>query len=148
MTTIQLYQYNGDNRTVNKVLTAPVVLQGSIHNNIDTLTPVITVRYKEVFKFNYCYIPVLGRYYFIDNITATGGNTYELYLSCDVLHTYSNEILQATATAIENDTPNKHISNRVTVYDRTPQFEKLTFPTKGVFNKEGKIIMITIKGNK
>lgn len=148
MEVIKLYQYNGDTRTINKTLPVPVELQGQIRNSFDLLTPVVSLKYKDGFKYNYCFIPVLGRYYFIENVTATGGNGYELSLSCDVLKTYENEIFAATATATESDKPNKHISTRTTVYDRTPNYEKINFPQKGLFNKEGSIIMITIKGNK
>lgn len=148
METIKLYQYNGDIRTINKTLPVPVELQGQIRNSFDLLTPVVSLKYEDGLKFNYCFIPIFGRYYFIENITATGGDRYELSLSVDVLKTYENEIFAATATVLESSTPNNFISNRNDIFIRTPNFEQLEFPNKNLFNKEGSIIMVTIKGKK
>ena len=147
MEVIQLYQYNGDTRTINKTLPVPVELQGQIRNSFDLLTPVVSLKYKDGFKYNYCFIPVFGRYYFIENITATGGDRYEISLSVDVLKTYENEIFSATATVTESDRGHKYVSNRNKVYNVQPNFQKVDFPNKGIFNDTGNIIMVTIKGD-
>lgn len=142
-----MYQYNGDIRTVNKKLPNPVEMNGQIRNSFDLLNPVVTIQTKDGFKYNYCFIPVFGRYYYIETATAIGGNKYELSLSVDVLKTYENEIFAATATVTESDRPNPYISNRNKSYNVQPNFEKVDFPNTGLLDKEGSIIMITLKGN-
>lgn len=146
MEVIKLYQYNGDTRTINKTLPVPVELQGQIRNSFDLLAPVVSLKYKDGFKYNYCFIPVLGRYYFIENITATGGDKYDLSLSVDVLKTYETQILSATGRVSESDNPDPYISNRESVFDRRAKFERVDFENKNVFNSDGSIIMVTIKG--
>lgn len=47
--------------------------------------------------WNYAYIPLLGRYYFIDSIENIGGELWELRLRCDVLETYKPDILSSMA---------------------------------------------------
>ena len=42
---------------------------GAIRDDTNVLYPVFTIRVHEVINVNYCYIPTLGRYYFIDSIT-------------------------------------------------------------------------------
>ena len=67
-------------------------------------------------------------------------------MSVDVLKSYESEIMNATATVRETDNPDKYASNRETVYNRKPKFEKVEFPNKNLLNDTGTIIMVTIKG--
>lgn len=148
METIHFYNYNGDNKVINKNLSSPTDIDCTLWKTFDVLHPVLLVRLQEPPTFNFCKIDSLKRFYSVDSVKFIGNFTYEIYLQVDVLKTYENEIFAATATATASDNPNKHISTRTTVYDRTPNFEKIDFPQKGLFNKNGSIIMITIKGNK
>lgn len=89
---------------------------------------------------------MFGRYYFIDSITLLSSDKATLKLSVDVLKSYESEILQASATVTQTDNPDKHSSNRETIYNRKPNFEKIEFPNKNLFNDTGTMIMVTIKG--
>ena len=64
-----------------------------------------------------------------------------------MLKSYESEILQASATVTKTDNPDKYASNRETVYNRKPKFEKVEFPNKNLLNDTGTIIMVTIKGS-
>ena len=146
MVTINFYSYNGHPNTINKVLGSPTQIDGALRQDFDILHPVLTLKKTPLPAFNYCYVSVLGRYYFIERVEYVGNNTYELSLSVDVLKTYENEILEATATVQESDTPLPYISTRRNVYDRQPNIEKVAFPNTGLFNENGSIVMVTIKG--
>lgn len=148
METIHFYNYQGGMTVINKTLPTPTDIKCTLWKTFDVLHPSLLVRLQERPTFNYCKIDSLKRFYFVDSIKFVGNFTYEIFLSVDVLKTYETEIFAATATATESDKPNKHISTRTNVYDRTPNYEKIDFPQKGLFNKDGSIIMITIKGNK
>ena len=148
MVSVNFYNYNGDIRVINKTLPTPVNIPCELRKSFNVLTPTLLVRRTTPPNFNYCKIDSLGRFYSITDVKFVGNYTYEIYLKVDVLKTYENEIFAATATTTESDNPNKHISTRTNVYDRTPNYEKINFPQKGLFNKDGSIIMITIKGNK
>ena len=146
MVTINFYSYNGHPDTVNKVLDSPTQVDGTLRQDFDILHPVLTLKHSPLPAFNYCYVSVLGRYYFVDRVEYVGNNTYELSLSVDVLKTYESEILAATGRVSESDNPDPYISNRESVFDRRAKFEKVEFENKDVFNSDGSIIMVTIKG--
>lgn len=147
MSKIQLYKYDGMNNTINKKLGSFISMNGDFRGVFNTFRPSITIRVKELPTYNYCFIPDLNRYYFIDNVTFLGNSTYELSLKVDVLKSYETLILQASGTVTNSDTPDKYISNRNSVYSMKPNFIKLDFPNTKLFNDEGKIIMITLKGS-
>lgn len=147
MTTINFYNYNGHPNTVNKQLGEFTAIEGDLRQTFDVLRPTVTLRKQPRPTFNYCYIPDLGRYYFVDRVSFEGNNAYELALRVDVLKTYEKQILAATGRTNEADNPNPYISNRETVFDRQPNFEKVPFANKGLLNETGGIIMVTLKGN-
>ena len=146
MIKVTLYNYNGNRNTVNKKLVDGVECIGAIRDETNVLYPVLAIRVHDVINVNYCYIPTLNRYYFIDSITYLSSDKATLKLSVDVLKSYETEILQATATVTQTDKPDKYSSNRETIYNRKPNFEKIEFPNKNLFNDTGTMIMITIKG--
>jgi hypothetical protein len=146
MAQIDFYTYTGRNNTVNKVLGAAYSITGQLRSETDFINPFVIVRVAN-FAYNYCYIPELGRYYFIENIEELGEARVRLYLRCDVLKTYEAAIMAAGATTKESEQPNPYISNRTSVYNRKPNFEKVAFPNTGLLNEEGTIIMVTLKGS-
>ena len=146
MIKVTLYNYNGNRNTVNKTLANGVEYVGAIRDDTNVLYPILTIRVHEVINVNYCYIPTLGRYYFIDSINYLSSDKAVLKLRVDVLKSYENEILSATGTVTQSDNPDKFSSNRQSVYNRKPNFEKIDFPNKKLFDKTGTIIMVTIKG--
>lgn len=147
MIKVTLYQYNGNKNTIKKKLSNGIDCLGAIREQTNVLNPVLTIRVNDIVNVNYCYIPTMKRYYFIDSITYLSSDKATLKLSVDVLKSYESEILQASATVTQSDTPDKYSSNRETVYNRKPNFEKIEFPNKNLFNDTGTIIMITLKGD-
>lgn len=150
MITATLYNYVGHRNTVNKNLDDCVSAEfnGEILDESNVLYPVLTIRLPDVdiIDFNYCFIPELRRFYFVDSITHLSLGKATLKLSVDVLKSYEFNILQASATVTRTDNPDKHSSNRETIYNRKPNFEKIKFPNKKLFNETGTMIMVTIKG--
>lgn len=147
MITITFYKYGGKSNAIPKTLGTGTDMQGLLRNAYDILRPTITVRQNTLFDYNYCYIPIFNRYYFIETVSVESADTYSLDLSVDVLQTYKESILSSKGVLSASDTPNKYASNRNTVYDSRPNFQTLEFPNKDLFNKDGTIIMITIKGD-
>lgn len=134
--------------TVNKTLPTGNVINGAMWDGFSISNPVVTIKFPTMITANYCKIEKLNRFYFIDKVIYRSCDKWDLQLRVDVLKTYATQILQTTATVTVRDTPNKYVSNRNNVYNRKPNFEKIDFPKKGLFNKEGSIIMVTVKGNK
>lgn len=147
MVKLTLYQYTGQKNVVNKSLPVGIDCLGVLRDITDVINPTIIIRVKTPVKANYAYLPDFGRYYFIDSISYISGDKAEINLSVDVLKSYESEIMDATATVRETDNPDKYASNRETVYNRKPKFEKVEFPNKNLLNDTGTIVMVTIKGS-
>ena len=145
MITVTLYNYSGNRNTVNKKLVYSEELIGELFES-NILYPVLTIRIQNAVNFNYCYIPMLGRYYFIDSIKFLSRDKATLKLSVDVLKSYEHIILKASARVKQTDDPDTYSSNREIIYNRKPNFEKIEFPNKNLFNDTGTMIMVTIKG--
>lgn len=150
MITVTFYKYSGHTNSVNKELGEGVDITGNIRGGCDILTPTLKIRADKLFDYNYCYIPEFKRYYFVKSVTAEyGDNTiYNVSMSIDVLQTYKDSILHSEGTVTESDSAGGYSSNRNNVYDVRPNFAKVDFPNNGLFNDEGSIIMVTIKGSK
>ena len=99
---MKLFLYNvddGDN-VINKTLPVPVEIEIRLSNDVDVVNPELRLRNitgVDYGDFNYAFIDVLGRYYFIDKLGRVSASDCFLYLSCDVLETYKAEILASKA---------------------------------------------------
>lgn len=143
---LTLYKYAGRPEQINKVLENGNTLSGVLRNDFNFLNPEISIRSSQPVTENYCYIPDFKRYYFISGIIQRNKNEYEISLSVDVLMTYKSAILAATGTVTESANGDKFVSVRDVIYNKTPTLEKVAFPEQPL-NNDGKIIMITLKGD-
>lgn len=67
--------------------------------------PIIDIQKSNNFNFNYCYIPMWDKYYFVTNVTNMLNNIWRISLKCDVLMTYRKQIkkLNCLISRQEND---------------------------------------------
>lgn len=145
MIEIHFYNFGGDKNLINKTLENKTISSGLFLQPFDITTPKLKVRFDNTFDFNYCFIPELNKYYFIENITIISNNIYEIDLNIDVLTTYKNELLNSFGTITKRENANNYISTRTSVFNVLPNIEKIEF-TSGLFNENGNIIMICAKG--
>lgn len=68
--------------------------------------PVFTIKYNDVFGFNYCIWE--GQYFYVDGALSIANGVWEVSCSIDVLATYRAEILNYTAFVSYAD---KHVNN-------------------------------------
>lgn len=146
MVTIDFYNYTGRPNTINKTLTNPTQMQGVFRSTFNVLQPSLRVKKGDVFTFNYCHIHELNRYYFITNVSVIDNDNYDISLSLDVLKTYEDEIMSATATVVEQQDADKFLSSRQQLFDVRPQINRIDFEPN-LFDAEGNLIMVTLKGN-
>lgn len=146
MVEILFYNNSQDKQIINKSLNDATSLSGLFIHPFNVINPVIVIRSNTPVTFNYCFIPSLNRYYFVESITIQTANTYQISLNIDVLQTYAQEILNSTGTILTRENANKFISSRETIYDIRPHFVKIEL--ENPFDKTGQILLITIKGNK
>lgn len=68
-----------------------------VKDDSSVMSPVLEIKKTDgtVFDYNYCYLAVFSRFYFIDDIILAG-NLWEVYTHCDVLASYRTDILNST----------------------------------------------------
>lgn len=92
---ITFYKNQSENRMINKTLTDALVLDGQLRETGISLTnPSISFELDEsIFTYNYAYIPLFNRYYYITKIEVQYENLITIYFHCDVLASFKDEIL-------------------------------------------------------
>lgn len=95
---LETYNFTGNEREVNKKI-------GNVAHTIDNcawledtslIDPVFTLSNvpdsMDIINENYVRIPKWGRYYFVTDIQRQDGGILKLFLHCDVLRTFKNDI--------------------------------------------------------
>lgn len=92
---INLYQNSAEVNQVDKgqFLVGVGTLSGALREECSMLTPSIVYQSSDVPKFNYVYIPIFNRYYFVTSLSSVSKNVWRMELNCDVLMTYKDQIL-------------------------------------------------------
>ena len=99
---ITFYKTKSETNKINKTLTNSIPLTGSIKDNINIVSPTITVQYNaDLVLCNYCYIPVFNRYYFVDSIELDG-DILAISLTCDVLMSFKSDILTSKVRVVRS----------------------------------------------
>ena len=91
---ISIYHNSSENNEINKRITLISSISAIFKAPVSIENPVLIVEYDEdLLSSNYVYIAEYSRYYFIEDIKAVTGGRLELYLSVDVLMSFSTAIL-------------------------------------------------------
>lgn len=91
-----LYSTKSGSNVINKTLENPINVDIIARSDFDIITP--QLKLSEIsgvdFKdYNYCHIPDLNRYYFINSVSAMNADIFSFECECDVLESYKDEIL-------------------------------------------------------
>lgn len=90
---VKIYNNKSNKNIVNKKIEFLQEISFDFKDDSDITNPILILQsYK---KGNYCFIPDLNRYYYIDRIDLMNGGLYKLYLEIDVLMSYKDEIIGA-----------------------------------------------------
>lgn len=93
---IILCKTKSPNNAINKVLKNKTIKSIKWKDDFSIINTVVTLNGTiSMYDFNYCYIPSINRYYFINNIIQFPNKIYKLYLECDVLESFKYDILQS-----------------------------------------------------
>lgn len=111
---IYLYDCTDSNNTINKNKENRIVKDVALKNNVNIKNPVIKLKSETPIENNYCYIPDFNRFYFIEDVTFLNKEVQELYLKCDVLESFKDDILSSevviTKTTEDNYLPNGRLN--------------------------------------
>lgn len=100
------YTVADNDNVLEKTLESALVKNVLFLNSNNILTPTVRLLINNITDFlkrNYCFIETLQRYYFIDSVTIGRGGIATLELSIDVLMTYKDDILRASAEIVKSD---------------------------------------------
>lgn len=139
---IEFYNTTSEVNRIGKTLKNKTVLRGSFKGEFDLCNPVITVN-TNLLNFNYCYIPGINRYYFIEKIEITRNNLLTVNLHIDVLETYKEEIKKLNVI-ISQSKNNPYYNGFVKGVDVRTDYMTKMFENN--FDENGQIILIALYG--
>lgn len=139
---IKLYNTKDSNNTIGKMLTDEQTFDITFKDTFDIINPIVMLKSDVPILRNYAYIPEFGRYYFITSIQIQPNRIYKLYLECDVLESFKNDILASYGLVTRSAEGNKffdgglnsEVRKEVDVYESELELE---------FKEE--IILVTIR---
>lgn len=144
---IRLYSSSDETNKIDKTLTNEIVLNGTLKDETSVINPIILIEANNLTQYNYCYIPLFKRYYFIKDITVVRNNLFRLFLDIDVLMSYKDEILNLDCIVNKqenNSTP--YINDNSRIYENR-NFTSIINYRNG-FDDDGNFILITAGGIK
>lgn len=141
---VNFYLYTGKLNELNKELPTGNIIDCVLKQKSNTINFDLTLNKKiDNFNYNYCYIPKLNKYYFINNVTIINNNVILLSLKVDVLMSYKNILLETKARIKECD--NNYNENYVTAEkNNTFSHKEIIIPTDFI-NTDNKLVLITQK---
>lgn len=139
MIKVELFNNLSDVNVLDKNLNNKNIVEGNFRASVEIQKPVIGL-IGEYYNFNYCYIPILKRYYFIDKITMERKGFTIIHCSIDVLMTYKDDIRNSYALLSKATEYNPYYDGGYK-YENRDNFRQLNF--KNPFNEKGNIILVT-----
>lgn len=97
---LNFYTTDDADNVINKQLGIETGINVVLKKDFDIKSPTFVVVNTDTFNcldFNYCALPELNRFYYIDGIDSLGNNRYKVSCSTDVLETYKQDILNSDA---------------------------------------------------
>ena len=97
---IILYKNLDSDNQINKNLSDPKSIPIRLKRDIDIIRPEIVLSVipdVDYLEYNYCHIPLLNRFYFIDSVESINNKMYVFRCTCDVLETYKSDVLNTKA---------------------------------------------------
>lgn len=142
MVSIYFYSITESKNKLDKTLDYPTILKGIINTDVDVSHPTIRVKASSVVNYNYCYIPALRRYYFIDSVDAGNAEYYVITLTVDVLMTYKTDILNLYGLVTSGVDSNPYMQGYIDSYDVRKTTARLTFTNP--FYEQGQNILVAV----
>lgn len=98
---VNIYNNKSNKNIVNKDIEFLQEISFSFKDDSDITNPILILQtYK---SGNYCFIPELNRYYYIDRIELMKGGFYKLYLEIDVLMSYKDQLINAEWYSVDGE---------------------------------------------
>ena len=137
---IYLYTNKDSNNVINKKLENEIEKDITLKDRVNIMNPIIRLKDPTPIESNYCYIPNFNRYYFIEEVIFVNREIQEIYLSCDVLETYKDDILNSESIISKSEKDNNLSMGRLSKENAVIDIYK-----GEPVNYKDNIILVTIK---
>ena len=142
---IVLYNNASEKNKIGKNLTTVATLTGSIKGESSITHPTILIEYADPAAFNYVYIAVFGRYYYVNDVTVVRTGLLRVSLSVDVLESFKTLILTQNVIIDKNEIDfEKYLPDENLLTLVKTKTDIVNFPN-GLLNS-GEFILITAGG--
>ena len=143
---ITLYKNNSEKNKISKSLSNGHTLTGTLRNESNVVNPTIIINIDNPTSYNYAYIPMFGRYYFITDFVSLRTGIWQINLKSDVLMSFKNSILSSRALIQNTQSVGKsnYLSGSNWVNNCKTKTDIIPFST-GLLN-DGQYILITAGG--
>lgn len=138
---ITLYRINEPSNKLEKTLENGVSITGTLRADTSITSPVIKLGF-DCSAYNYLYIPVFNRYYFITDITILSNTMFEISTQVDVLMTYSDEIKALNAILANGENINPYNSDADYPTEIRTEVKKIDFPY--TFAQDDYMVMVAV----
>ena len=140
-----LYKTNSPRNKVGKILTVSKEIPITLKRDDPKENPKIRIENSKLDKaYNYAYIDVFNRYYFINSITTLNYTLSELELETDLLETYKDNILASTGLISHAIREGDY---RLTNPKTSDKYEMELFESDVELTKSNTILLTTISGS-
>lgn len=96
---LKLYMVSDGDNVINKTKLSELSVNIKLRKDFDLQNPtfLINITTLGVTDYNYCELPELERFYFINNMSAVNNSIVKLECSTDLLETYKTDILSSNS---------------------------------------------------
>ena len=143
---ITLYKNNSEKNKISKSLSNGHTLSGTLRNESNVVSPTIIINIDNPTSYNYAYIPMFGRYYFITDFVSLRTGIWQINLKSDVLMSFKGPILNSRALIQNTQSVGKsnYLSGSNWVNNCKTKTDIIPF-SNGLLN-DGQYILITAGG--
>lgn len=142
---IILYNNTSENNKVGKILTNETIINGTLRETTDVINPTLLLEY-DARNYNYIYIPLFSRYYFITKVESVRTGLWRIYCNIDVLESFKTEIKNLTAIIDKQKIVGNQYKDDGTIVMENRLFNTVYNFSNG-FNDSGELILITAGAN-
>lgn len=144
---INLIKNNSDLNVLGKSLNTLSTVNGNLKEKTDIVSPILLISGIDdiIGTINYCYIPSLNRYYFVNKISSVRTGLWELECHCDVLETYKAEVKETEAVIARQEFQyNLLLDDGTLKAYSNPMVQTKKFPVS--FNDDSGCVVLVVAG--
>ena len=142
---ILFYNTASENSRIGKTLENEYSLTGNFKGEVNLQAPVFAVQ-ADLLNYNYCYVPLLERYYFIEKIEIIRKGLFTVYLKIDVLETYKESIKKLKVVISRSSNSNPYYNGYINGVDVRTDYETKEFQNN--FDETGQIVLVALYGER